>query len=524
MTSFVIYEDANWFVVNKPTNLSTHGAWEGDLAVVEWLALHMQKSLFVCSRLDKGTSGVLVFAKTPLASAVAQRVHESETARKRYVFVSKGPSAGAESWVDESPIDGKHARTAFRKLAQRGAFAFYEATIVRGRTHQIRIHASRAGLPLLGDSEYGGASFSRLMLHCAETTWPRGEGTDAFLSWSAPMPPSFDALFAGADEESATLSCARDRRLSYPSLLTNAWRAIHRDEAGLPGLSGAFALDVYGEFLCLWWYGEPLLPGTPAFVLRERHAEMFRETFGALGCVVREVNRNAHKRGLVGTLAVVGKTPPKEFEVEEAGLRYVVSLTARQHVGLFLDQRDNRRRVASLVEGKRVANLFAYSCSFSAVAARAGCEVVFSVDAAESALALGKRNFAANGLVETRRGKFVAEDVRTFLERQARKRARDGDEAAFDVVVCDPPVFSSTREKGTFHVADAWKELVEGCSAITRPGGVVFFSTNHRAGEEAAYQAGLERVFPIVSRLSPPLDFPEANGHASHVKLFLCQN
>jgi 23S rRNA G2069 N7-methylase RlmK/C1962 C5-methylase RlmI len=73
-------------------------------------------------------------------------------------------------------------------------------------------------------------------------------------------------------------------------------------------------------------------------------------------------------------------------------------------------------------------------------------------------------------------------------------------------------------------VADAWKELVEGCSAITRPGGVVFFSTNHRAGEEAAYQAGLERVFPIVSRLSPPLDFPEANGHASHVKLFLCQN
>ena len=52
MPSFVLYEDAEWFVVNKPTNLSTHGAWEGDLAVVEWLALHMKKSLFVCSRLD----------------------------------------------------------------------------------------------------------------------------------------------------------------------------------------------------------------------------------------------------------------------------------------------------------------------------------------------------------------------------------------------------------------------------------------------------------------------------------------
>lgn len=526
--SFLLYEDEQWLVVNKPTNVSTHGAWVGDLALVEWLELHMQKRVFVCSRLDKGTSGVLVFAKTPEASAFAQKVHENETALKRYVFATgsrAGLPANSDSWVEDSPIDGKAARTTFRKLEQCGSFVFFEARIARGRTHQIRIHASRLGLPLLGDVDYGGEPFSRVMLHCAETLWPRrsagSEGTDV-LTWSAPLPPSFEELMAGADAAVASLACARDRRLSYPSSLATAWRAIHREEARLPGLPGAFALDVYGAFLCLWWFGEPLLPGSPSHALRTSHLERLCKTYGARGCVVREVNKNAHKQGLVGSLSIVGEKPPDEFEVEEFGLRYVVSLTERQHVGLFLDQRDNRRRLASLVQGKRVANLFAYSCSFSVVAAQAGCDVVFSVDAAESALALGKRNFEANRLVETRRGKFVAEDVRAFLRRQIRKREREGDSAAFDVVVCDPPVFSSTREKGVFHVAGAWKELVEGCAAITRPGGVVFFSTNHRAGEESAYQDALQAVFPKVVKLSPPLDFPEAKGTPSHVKLFLC--
>ena len=533
--SFVLHEDDDWYVVDKPTGLSTHGAWEGDLALVEWLALHAGKELFVCSRLDKGTSGVLVLAKTAAASARAQRVHEEESALKRYVFVSRADaleSVGSEQWEDASPIDGKSALTRFRRLERKGTLTFYDATIARGRTHQIRIHASRAGIPILGDDEYGGASFSRLMLHCAHTLWPRegaceGNAHREMHDWASPLPASFQQLHAESPESHAALACALDRRLGYPAAFSTTWRAVHRDEAELPGLSGAFALDVYGLFLCLWWYGDTLEPGSPEFQTREAHALAFCALYGARGCVVREVNRNAHKNGLVGNHSIVGEPPPAEFEVEEHGVRYVVSLTERQHVGLFLDQRDNRRRFVRLAPGARVANLFAYSCSFSVVAARAECEVVFSVDAAQSALALGKKNFVLNGLEGTGRGKFVAEDVRPFLERQGRKAAKDGAGALFDLVVCDPPVFSSTREKGTFHVADAWRDLVKGCEAMTRPGGHVFFSTNHRAGEGSDYQAVLESAFANVVRLSTPIDFPELRsargGAGGHVKLFLCR-
>jgi 23S rRNA G2069 N7-methylase RlmK/C1962 C5-methylase RlmI len=534
---FLLHADADWYVVDKPTHLSTHGAWVGDLALVEWLALHRGEALHVCSRLDKGTSGVLVFARTPEASARAQRIHENETALKRYVFFSISDSLdidGRREWIDDSPIEGKPARTSFRRLERSGGTVFYEALIARGRTHQIRVHASRARVPLLGDDEYGGAPFSRLMLHCSETRWPRGGSADGSAdgsvtqgepwTWRAPLPASFEALRATGDEQEAALACARDRRLDYPSSVTQAWRAVHRDEAPFPGLPGAFALDVYGSWLCLWWYGEPLLAGSHEARIRDEGARAFCSLLGARGCVIREVNRNAHKVGLVSGGAVVGESPPAEFEVEELGARYVVSLTERQHLGLFLDQRDNRARLARLAPGARVANLFSYSCSFSVAAARAGCEVVFSVDAAESALALGKRNFELNGLAAARRGKFVAEDVRAFLDRQRRKAERDGRGALFDLVVCDPPVFSSTREKGAFHVAQAWRELVEGCEALLAPGGTAFFSTNHRAGEEATYQAVLQEAFPDVLKLAPPLDFPEPGRKgAAHVKMFLCR-
>jgi|GEM_PF-359437 len=543
---WLLHADDHWYVVNKPTHISTHGAWEGDLALVEWLALHREKSLFVCSRLDKGTSGVLVFARTKEASGEAQRIHEDEASEKRYVFVSRVASSSVaperSTWVEESPLDGKSARTEFRFLERVGNAAFFEATIKRGRTHQIRIHASRSGVPLLGDTEYGGAPFPRLMLHCAEVHWPRAAMQGATLgatqsapvahhTWTAPLPHSFEVLRADATAATPahlSIACAHDRRLSYPASIASAYRVLHRGEAELPGVRGEVAIDRYGKFLSVWWYGEPLVAGSQAFVERERALDSICESEGARGAVVREMNRDAHKRGLVGGVSFVGQKPPAEFTVEEHGQEFVVSLTERQHLGLFLDQRDNRRRVFLAAKGARVANLFSYSCSFSVFAAAAECEVVFSVDAAESALALGKRNFEHNHLVASRRGKFVAEDVRAFLDRQMRKAEREGDKALFDIVVCDPPTFSSTRELGTFHVAEEWEQLARGCESLLKQGGVAYFSTNHRAAEHDAYESTLRAIFHSVTRFSAPMDFPEFDGQASttsvgtHVKLFCC--
>lgn len=110
--------------------------------------------------------------------------------------------------------------------------------------------------------------------------------------------------------------------------------------------------------------------------------------------------------------------PADQFFVFEHDWTAAVSLTLRQHVGLFLDHRDNRRRVQLMASGKRVANLFSYTCAFGIAAAKAGCEVVMNVDAAASTLALGKQNFEVNGLTSSRAGKFIEKDVRVWLEKQ----------------------------------------------------------------------------------------------------------
>jgi 23S rRNA G2069 N7-methylase RlmK/C1962 C5-methylase RlmI len=135
---------------------------------------------------------------------------------------------------------------------------------------------------------------------------------------------------------------------------------------------------------------------------------------------------------------------------------------------------------------------------------------------------MGVVNFELNKLIEGRRGKFIAEDVRTWLARQSRKIEREGDKALFDVIVCDPPTYSSTAAQGEFSVAHEWENLAQLCAGITRASGFVLFSNNHRAGDRANYEAVLKRYFARVERRSQPMDFPHLSREPEHVKLFLC--
>lgn len=84
----ILYSDDQWLVVDKPYGIATHGGDAGDVGVQEWLALHLNQKTYVCSRLDIGTTGVLLLAKTPAASAAAERIHIEDTAEKIYYFMS----------------------------------------------------------------------------------------------------------------------------------------------------------------------------------------------------------------------------------------------------------------------------------------------------------------------------------------------------------------------------------------------------------------------------------------------------
>lgn len=502
----ILYEDDAWFAVAKPPGLATHAAREGELGAVEWLELHLDRTLHVVSRLDRGTSGVLLLARNAAASARAQRVHEDGGALKVYEFLSA--AARPEPWTDTTSLDGKPARTEFTPLGPAGPFHRYRAEIQRGRTHQIRRHAAAAGVPLLGDGERGGAPWPRLALHCAEVRWPE---------IAAPLRDPAPAWFTDPHPDDPAL--ALERRAPWLGTVTDAWRAVHRDE--LPGLPAA--VDVYGAWADAVWFDEDADPAAARVALAPVLDRLARG-HGVRGGTLRTHRRNPHRRGLVTEVTVFGEAPPARFAVHEHGLAYEISLTETQHTGLFLDQRDARRRVQRLAAGLRVANLFSYTCSFSVSAAAGGAEVVFSVDLAKAALDAGKRNFAANGLADGGRGKFVREDVRRWQERQLRrKRERPADHVPLDLLICDPPVFASSRSGGPFHVEKEWVALAGGAQALLGPGGLGIFANNHRGGDHARYRRDLEAAFPRVTEWSQPLDFPRVADAPQHVRTFCVQ-
>ncbi len=514
----ILYQDNDWLAVDKPTGLATHAGKPGELGAVEWLALHLGLEAHVISRLDRGTSGVLLLARNPAAAARAQEIHEAGTAAKNYELLSAGDSRRlglGDTWERHDELDGKLAQTRFTRLGTStdNRWVHYRAEISRGRRHQIRRHAQASGLPVLGDEEYGGAPFARLCLHCVEVRWP-GLGDPV----TASRPETFAALLGESDADPQVVVC-HDRRGNWLPTITDAFRAVHRDE--IPGLPAA--VDIYGPWFDAIWFDETATADRQTQLLHPV-LDQLRARYGCRGGVVRTHRRNPHQRALVAEVAVIGETPPTVFTVTEHDLKYEINLLKTQHTGLFLDQRDTRRRLSLRAQGARVANLFAYTCSFSVVAASHGAEVVFSVDTAKPGLNTGKSNFARNRLNETGQGKFIQEDARKWLARQLRKR--DQDPAAWhgwDLMVCDPPVFAAARDGGKFSLEKEWPGLADSCAGLLAAGGAAIFANNHRTGAHKFYRHALTEVFGTVTDLRPPLDYPVFSGRPHHVRTFWCE-
>ncbi len=505
-----IYQDSNWGVIEKPSGISTHGAFEGDLGLVEWLRLHHGVDVRICSRLDKGTSGCILFARNSSSVARAQKYHRDGQTRKVYCFLAAHSTRS--SWVCTDSLDGKACATTFTAVAKGNRYGMYKAVIRNGRKHQIRRHAAASGIPLLGDDTYGGEWFYRLCLHCAELKWPeipqllRSEPPE----WFADCLDGVQVKHIGK-----ILAGKREPLLRW---VGECFRLIHR---------GAYpeediAIDKYGEWLCVTGFDESL----SAKKLLQRINPLVEGivlAYGSRGGVVKTNVRDPHKRKLFADIASFGEGVPESFFVHEHGFRFGVRLNKKQHVGLFLDHRDSRQRIAEQCKGKRVANLFAFTCSFSVYALAAGAEVVFSVDLAAGCLQIGKDNVAGNGLGDVGNAKFIQEDVRKWLARQVRKKRKDPDTFSFfDVVICDPPVFAAAKKGQSFHVEREWPELARMVSEIMTPNGVALFSNNHQAGQELFYYTALKKRFSSVSRLSSPLDFPKQSGQAPHVRIYWC--
>ncbi len=191
--------------------------------------------------------------------------------------------------------------------------------------------------------------------------------------------------------------------------------------------------------------------------------------------------------------------------VREGPARLLVKLGARRDPGLFLDHRTTRRLVAQESQGLSLLNLFAYTGSFSVQAALAGASSTTSVDLSLQTTRWAEENLALNRI--DARGVGPAGPAHRVLRADALAFLQEETEAAYDVVVVDPPSFSrSRRAQQDFDVARDHLWLIGAALRVCRPAGVVWFSSNLR-GFRLGDLAGLGQdvvVDDVTARTCPP--------------------
>lgn len=151
------------------------------------------------------------------------------------------------------------------------------------------------------------------------------------------------------------------------------------------------------------------------------------------------VRRSDLYRGANPPATWMGESPDDDVTFLENGLTFLCRPIDGQKTGFFLDQRDNRARIAALSAGRRMLNLFGYTGGFSVAAAANGAAFTTTVDIAGPALDDARRNFELNGLPSPAHA-FEKADVFDYLGQFATGTA------PFDVIVCDPPSFAHRRD------------------------------------------------------------------------------
>jgi RluA family pseudouridine synthase len=210
----VLHEDDAVIVLLKPHGLltvATERERENTLqaGLNRYLAGGGKERIHVVHRLDRETSGVLVFAKTFAAREALKEQFAAHSADRMYVAVIEGSIAPAEGTIRSHLVeggdlkmrstkkgDGKLAVTHYRTIETKGAYAMLEVTLETGRKNQIRAHLSEAGHPVAGDQFYGAATnpLGRLGLH-AKLLGFTHPTTGERLSFTAPIPHGFRELF-----------------------------------------------------------------------------------------------------------------------------------------------------------------------------------------------------------------------------------------------------------------------------------------------------------------------------------------
>jgi 23S rRNA (cytosine1962-C5)-methyltransferase len=518
----ILFEDDDLLVINKPAGWNTHApspyAGEG---VYDWLKHREPRwsTLAIIHRLDKETSGVMVFGKSPLANRSLTEQFASRTAKKVYRLVTDRPVQRQEFTATSALVrsgekylsrplhaGADRAETHFRVIDREPRMTVIEAEPITGRTHQIRVHAAEHGFPILGDTLYGGTPAARVCLHAAALELQHPAGGERM---------KFRAPCEIPDDGHLTKSRSNIDRAS-----TSAWRVVHGATDGFPG----WYVDKLGD----WLLSQSEQPLTNA---QATHLKKLAASLSARGCYHKLLTR--YVRGSAAADAspqlTFGEEAPEKFTVVENGVQFELSFREGYSVGIFLDQRDNRRRFLvnyvaagfSLFPhggaGAEVLNTFAYTCGFSVVAAKAGARTT-SLDLSKKYLEWGKRNFALNG-IDASKHDFIFGDAFDWMRRLSKKGR------GYDVIILDPPTFSQSKESGRWQAEKDFGRLVESALPLLRAGGVLFASSNAARFEPERFISEIKEQAARAGRkvaqqhyVPQPPDFPISRGEPAYLK------
>jgi len=296
--------------------------------------------------------------------------------------------------------------------------------------------------------------------------------------------------------------------------ITNAFRLIHAESDGLPGL----IVDRYADTLVLqsltagseYWkdtLATLLLEATGLTTIFERSDADVRELEGLAPCI----------GPMRGTLNI------QPLIITENDLKFHVNVETGHKTGFYLDQRFNRQRVRALAEGRSVLDCFCYTGGFTVNALAGGARSVLSVDSSGDALALCRENCSLNDLPLDRQASLEG-DVFQLL-RKFRDEAR-----SFDLIILDPPKFAPTAALAE-KAARGYKDINLLAFKLLQPGGIlVTFSCSggidagffQKIVASAALDAGVEAH--IVEHLSQSPDHPVALNfpEGTYLKGLIC--
>ncbi|GAB4401483.1 MAG: class I SAM-dependent methyltransferase [Anaerolineales bacterium] len=296
---------------------------------------------------------------------------------------------------------------------------------------------------------------------------------------------------------------------------TTAYRVVNAESDLLPGL----VVDRYGEFVAVQFLT------LAAERWRNDIVDALVQLLHPVGIYERSDVDVRRKEGLQPAAGLIwGKEPPDTVEILEHGRKFLVDIKRGQKTGFYLDQRENRRRVAQYAADKDMLNCFCYTGGFSVYAGAAGALRIVNVDTSRDALALARRNMALNGLAVAD-DEYVEGDVFQVL-----RRYRD-EGRTFDLVVLDPPKFALSQAQ-VQAATRGYKDINLLAMQILRPGGILAtFSCSGLVSPDlfqkvifgASVDAG--RDVQILERLSQASDHPILLSfpESEYLKGFICR-